>query len=599
MARKVEMRLMELAVMQEDVRGVIEFLGRQENFEFQFHQGEGSGGVLSHKELFDKLQHARSYLGLDDLREYRDDSVFPSAEDVERAQAIVSSVDDLRRQERELKSAISTAVFSEQLSVSLGLAGSDAEVSGGDSAGSAEEGLAEAMELLKQQEQEYRAVKEAEVDEKINAGRKELIESYGKDLHRLLGRFSLGASIQQVESCLESTEFVYKIAGWVALVDVKKLTEELDSLTKGRLAICLYRPDEIPGIAEGREEIPVQFKHNKFVASFERMLFSYGTPRYGTIDVTPLMAFFYPFLFGIMFGDAGQGLVFLVVGILLSARVIKRFPAWNKFGPIFISLGCTSTIMGVLTGEFFANSEVLVPLSRYITGLYGHPHDHILHLMPSSDTIGTVFMFFGFTLLVGFIMNSIGLIINMINQVSLGHPAKALLGKNGLCGAVFFWYVIFMAIRVLVFKSSIFVGDWIVIGLSLAGAAFAHPIERLISGERPIFEDGLGSGVILCAVEVMEVVSGYMSNTVSFLRVGAFGLAHAVLGFIIFTMSQMAGGIGGLAIAIVGNLIVIFLEGMIVAIQVARLHYYEFFSKFFTETGREFKPFRFQYKDAG
>ncbi len=598
MARKVEMRLMELAVMQEDVRCVIEFLGRQEKFEFQFHQGEGSGGTLSYKELFDKLQHARSYLGLDDLCGYRDDSVFPSASDVEQAKAIISSVDGLRQQERELKSAISSTVFSERLSVSLGLVGQDTGASGAAPVESAE-GLAEAMELLKQQEQEYRSAREAEVDEKIKAERKGLIATHGEDLHRLLGRFSLGANIQQVESCLESTEFVYKIAGWIALVDVKKLSEDLDKLTKGRLAIYLYRPDEVPGIAEGREEIPVQFKHNKFVASFERMLFSYGTPRYGTVDVTPLMAFFYPFLFGIMFGDAGQGLVFLVVGILLSAGIIKKFPAWNKFGPIFISLGCTSTIMGVLTGEFFANSKVLVPLSRYITGLYGHPHDHILHLMPSSDTIGTVFMFFGFTLLVGFIMNSIGLIINMINQISLGHPAKALLGKNGLCGAVFFWYVIFMVIRVVAFKSSIFVGDWIVIGLSLAGACFAHPIERVIEGKRPVFEDGLGSGIIVCVVEVMEVVSGYMSNTVSFLRVGAFGLAHAVLGFIIFTLSQMVGGIGGLAIAIVGNAIVIFLEGMIVAIQVARLHYYEFFSKFFTETGREFKPFRFQYKDAG
>ena len=87
------------------------------------------------------------------------------------------------------------------------------------------------------------------------------------------------------------------------------------------------------------------------------------------------------------------------------------------------------------------------------------------------------------------------------------------------------------------------------------------------------------------------------------MRVGAFALAHAVLGYIIFTMTSLIqnnGGIGGtvgsIAVSIFGNLLVIVLEGMIVAIQVVRLQYYEFFSKFFTETGREFEPFEFKYK---
>ena len=58
----------------------------------------------------------------------------------------------------------------------------------------------------------------------------------------------------------------------------------------------------------------------------------------------------------------------------------------------------------------------------------------------------------------------------------------------------------------------------------------------------------------------------------------------------------MGGGVGGLAVAVLGNVVVIVLEGMVVAIQVIRLQYYEFFSKFFTETGREFQPFGFKYK---
>jgi V/A-type H+-transporting ATPase subunit I len=103
-------------------------------------------------------------------------------------------------------------------------------------------------------------------------------------------------------------------------------------------------------------------------------------------------------------------------------------------------------------------------------------------------------------------------------------------------------------------------------------------------------------------VEVMETASGYISNTVSFLRVGAFALSHAVLSYIVFRFTEELvnsgggpiGSVSGLLVLIFGNLVIIVLEGMIVAIQVVRLQYYEFFSKFFTETGVEFAPFRFR-----
>ena len=117
-----------------------------------------------------------------------------------------------------------------------------------------------------------------------------------------------------------------------------------------------------------------------------------------------------------------------------------------------------------------------------------------------------------------------------------------------------------------------------------------------MEGEHPVLENGLLSAVIAAVVEIIEIVSSYLSNTVSFVRVGAFALAHAVLGYIINSLVEITPGAGGLAVAVVGNAIVVVLEGMIVAIQVVRLQYYEFFSKFFSETGREFKPYRFEYK---
>ena len=100
-------------------------------------------------------------------------------------------------------------------------------------------------------------------------------------------------------------------------------------------------------------------------------------------------------------------------------------------------------------------------------------------------------------------------------------------------------------------------------------------------------------------MELLEVFSSYISNSFSFLRVGAFALSHAVLSFIIFTITDVLGGYlsFGILASIAGNLLIILLEGLIVSIQTIRLQYYEFFSKFFTETGKEFKPFRFTYKE--
>jgi V/A-type H+-transporting ATPase subunit I len=350
--------------------------------------------------------------------------------------------------------------------------------------------------------------------------------------------------------------------------------------------------------------VPVKLTHGKFIGSFERMIFSYGAPLYGTIDPTPFVAVFFTLLFGIMFGDAGQGLIFLIAGILLTRNIVKWFPGWNKYGPIFIAIGCSSMVMGILTGEFFANSRILDPVDNLLAAIF-HIKDHepgtaLLHLMPEAGhPLTKLFLFFLFTLVIGFIINSIGLIVNIANQLSLKRYGRAFFGKIGLSGALFFWYIVAMVARMAIFKTPAYWFDFVIMGVTLAGVFFAEPLERLTEGHHPVFENGIGTALIQGVVELLEVVSSYLSNSVSFLRVGAFALAHAVLGFIIFTMtdliSQTAGPLG-ILVSVIGNTIVIVLEGMIVAIQVIRLQYYEFFSKFFTETGKEFIPFQFVYK---
>ena len=661
MARTTTMRLIELMVLREDIHSVLKYLG--ELGEFQFQQEFASDSSDSAKRLnpdasvFERLQQVRAALDLPDLDGYKVSVPLPSDADFESATKIIDSVEDIHKkeltaadEEKRAVSAYKEALAFANLKVSysdleslsfltlrigkidpekiddlkarLGSRGIIVKLGDDDSrilAASSKKArfaldgeLKEAGFTELQVPKDFKGIPDevlltlernkteaAAVLEEIQTERRNFAETHKDELYRLLQIYSIGSQIYSVENSLESTEFVYRITGWIPAFLIRKVMKDLDELTQSRAGIREFLPTEVPSVISGQEKVPVQVKHGKIVSNFERMIFSYGSPLYGTIDPTPFVALFFTVLFGIMFGDAGQGLCFLIIGILCCLKKIK-ISGWEKFGGIFCCIGISSTIMGLLTGEFFANETLLRPFALWVTGLFGTPHAPILHMMPSSDpaSITRMFAFFGFTISIGFIINSCGLIINIINQFSLRRIGKALFGKTGISGAVFFWYVIIFAFRVALFNHAPAAYDWVIISVSLFLTACSEIFQRLVDGERPILENGLFSAVIGAVVEIIEVISSYLSNTVSFVRVGAFALAHAVLGYIINTFVELAPGAGGIAVAILGNAIVVVLEGMIVAIQVVRLQYYEFFSKFFSETGREFKPFSFVYKET-
>ncbi len=658
MAKTSAMRLVELMVLKQDIRNVLKYLGKLG--EFQFQNEASKSDVIKQNpdaEIFSDLQNVRSSLSLPDLTSYRESLEVPCEEDKTKALHLIDVASSLHKREldaageakrakdaytealafsnlkvaySELESlsfltirigkvedntfeALNESVSSRAVIVRLGTEDNRILVACSKKARFFVDGELKKvgfveLELPKDFKGmpddvlltlEENSKKTIENLRSVEEERKNFAETHKDSLYHLLQVYSVGSQIYEVENVLESTEMVYRITGWIPAFEASKVLHEIDELTKGRTAIREFLPSEVPSVLNGSEKVPVKLKHGKIVSNFERMIFSYGSPLYGTVDPTPFVALFFTVLFGIMFGDAGQGLTFLILGILMQLKVIK-IGGWEKFGLVFMCIGISSTVMGLLTGEFFANEEILVPFSRFVTGLFGEPRDQILHMMPSSnpESIKRMFLFFGFTVAVGFIINSCGLIINIINQFTLRRIGKALFGKNGISGAVFFWYVIAFVLRVALFKHSPAVYDWIIIAATLLLTIFGEPLERLVDGERPVFENGVFSGLISAVVELIEVISSYLSNTVSFLRVGAFALAHAVLGFIINMMSSMAPGVGGLLVSIIGNVIVVVLEGMIVAIQVVRLQYYEFFSKFFSETGREFKPFMFRYSSA-
>ncbi|QQO11226.1 V-type ATP synthase subunit I [Breznakiella homolactica] len=434
---------------------------------------------------------------------------------------------------------------------------------------------------------------------KIQTDKAALKQEYGQAIGGLAASYIMASTVEQLKGHFRSTNSAYVLAGWVPADSVDTLVADLENLTQGRIAVLAYNPEEVEEVREGKEKVPVSLDHGAFVKGFEGVVFSYGAPLYGTIDPTPFVAFFFTILFGIMFGDLGQGFVLFLLGLLTGKHGLPVLRRFKKYSTPLIAVGIASMVMGLLDGEVFANENILIRPTRFVTeALTGKPMDRILHLMPEKGSIDKLFYFFGFTIAVGIVLNSIGLIINIINQCTLKKYEKAFFSKTGLAGALFFWYAIFIAVRIIL-GGRFVTYDLIGLILPVAVIFFGPAIWRLISGERPVMEHGFLVFVMEGFVEVLETASTYISNTVSFLRVGAFALSHAVLSFIVFSLSDMVSHIAGgpvfsLIVMIIGNAVIILLEGMIVAIQVVRLQYYEFFSKFFTEAGVEYKPFRFR-----
>lgn len=455
--------------------------------------------------------------------------------------------------------------------------------------------------MLKLQEELEKDIKRIEERLKESeAERQKVSMEIDKRVQRLIKKFTLNTQIKEVEETFPSTVLITTITGWIPRKEEEKIKEGLLKLTEGRVRLLSFSPLEVPTLFNKDKDAvkpPTKTCHRGFVKSFERMVFSYGVPAYNNIDPVPFVSIFFTLLFSIMFADTGQGFIFLLLGVLMALKKVK-LGGYEKFPYIFIGIGAASMLTGVVTGEAFGMENLLKPLSYAITGLFtSSPHHPILRIMPdgSASSLTVIFALFGATIALGVLINSIGLVINFINNLQNKRLGDAFFGKIGLSGAIFFWSTLIFALRVAFFSHAPSIVDYAIIALFLLLSAFSAPLVKILNKDRGEGES-IGTVIINGIVELIDIISYYLSNTISFVRVGAFALSHAVLGFIINMMVLKCGGIGGAVVFIIGNAIVVVLEGMIVAIQIVRLQYYEFFSKFFAKTGHKFCPLTFTYK---
>ena len=118
-----------------------------------------------------------------------------------------------------------------------------------------------------------------------------------------------------------------------------------------------------------------------------------------------------------------------------------------------------------------------------------------------------------------------------------------------------------------------------------------EPLSAVLEKKKIHLEGGVGMFILQGFFELFEVLLSYFSNSLSFVRVGAFAVSHAAMMEVVLMLSGAESGNINWIVVVLGNIFVMGMEGLIVGIQVLRLEYYELFSRFYTGDGREFKPY--------
>jgi len=374
---------------------------------------------------------------------------------------------------------------------------------------------------------------------------------------------------------LKRTKKTYILSGWIPSSARRAVEREIMRAANGRAFIEVHTPEELPAVQTGKVKVPVLLKHPTFLKPFDLLISSYGLPDYKVIDPTLFMAITFLLMFGVMFGDVGHGAVLAAIGLLLYRGAQNKASTMSLFGKLAMYCGGSSIVFGFLFGSVFGFEELI-------------PH---VWMKPMNN----IMYFFKIAVYYGIAVISMGIAFNLINAIRARNFRAFLFDHAGLLAAIMYWsgvvaVAIFLSNRPIPRELILFA-----IGIPLLLIFFKEPILELVSHRKIHFEQGFGMYIFESVIELMEIFMGYLANTVSFIRVAAFSLAHVGLFIAVFSLADMVRGASGgivysVLIHILGNVGIIALEGLVVAIQAIRLEYYEFFGKFFFGGGVAYKP---------
>lgn len=412
----------------------------------------------------------------------------------------------------------------------------------------------------------------------VKTKRQELFEKNKVEIvsaRAAISRLSGNFDIRKLAACTQDEEdMFYILCGWMTETDTRAFQNDIKN--DSSIFCIIDGEDENSLKANHHLQPPTKLKNKKLFKPFEMYISMYGLPAYNEMDPTWFVALTYSFIFGAMFGDVGQGLFLLIGGFLLY-----KFKGMALAG-IISCAGFFSTIFGFLYGSIFGFEDV-------IPALWLRPMNAMTDV-PFIGKLNTVFVYaIGF----GMILILLCMIFNIINARKAKDTEKTWFDTNAVAGLVF--YASLVTVVVLFMTGHSVPGGivlFLMFGVPLILMFLKEPLTALVEKKSRLISEGKGMFLVQGFFEMFEVLLSYFSNTLSFVRIGAFAVSHAAMMEVVLMLAGAESGSPNWVVVVLGNLFVCGLEGLIVGIQVLRLEYYELFSRFYKGTGRKFEPFQ-------
>ncbi|MGO8906544.1 MAG: V-type ATPase 116kDa subunit family protein [Solirubrobacteraceae bacterium] len=345
--------------------------------------------------------------------------------------------------------------------------------------------------------------------------------------------------------------------GWAPEPALEQLAGRLEPLDASLIELAAPR---------GKEP-PTMLAQTPAAAPFRPLLDTYGAVPYEDVDPTPFAALTYCFMFGMMFGDVGDGLLIVLGAIALRRTRSPRLRALRRVWPMLAAAGGAAIVFGALYGEFFGPTGV-------VPTLWLAPLDDPTRLLLAAVVIGGCLLVASHAL-------------GIVNRWREGGARLALTAASGVPGLL-----LLLAGGVVAIGIAGGAGAISALGLAL-GAMASVPLIVGLS-----LQAGRGGAAYFeVLVSFLDAILRVLSNLFSFSRLAAFGLMHAAIGKVVLEAATGLTGtpIGVLAAATVfvaGTALAFALEAFVAAVQALRLEYYELFSRVFMREGRPFRPWR-------
>jgi V/A-type H+-transporting ATPase subunit I len=366
--------------------------------------------------------------------------------------------------------------------------------------------------------------------------------------------------MEEARSTFSRTETLSLGHGWIPADHQESMKNTIETATDGKA----YLKFDDPGPDDNP---PSRLRNRGLLRSFELITRLRGTPQYRELDPTPIITILFPIMYGMMFGDIGQGFVLLVLGIVFNKmqRGFLKIPAGGikRLGGILATCGVSAIVFGALYGELF---------------LYEAFHPLFVSPLHSLSTMIIVALLFGVAQL------SIGLILKITNLLRNGAKIQAAFGGIRL---VYYMVGVGLAVKYVSNMSfTVFVENLPLTILAIACLLllFLSPaIEGILEHEFKLVER-----LMMGASEFIETFLSFLTNSISYVRLAAFAIAHSALGL---SATILAATVGGVPSYVMMNLLALTIEALGVLIQCMRLTYYEFFTKFYSDGGVAYRPF--------